>query len=170
MVNGIDPCLLQIIAPISHDALVLFWYLSQRKPTFLTAPKRFGFSSGGRTTVSSQFGSFTLHRGNCRQNTEVKKNTWQPREKNAWGIEKNGNKFEKQPWFLRHQCQIWENHGNSQHIELPMNKKHFILRTMTHWFYFHPLNPLKMAPKTTENDRNLGTAVNTSKTHQTRVT
>lgn len=163
MVNGIDPCLLQI-AQISHDA----WCCFDTSPNDNVSSPLRGVSSGGRITVSSQLGSFTLHREIVDKTPGWKKNTWQPREKNGWGIQKNRYEFENNNDFDTSMPNL-RKHGNPQHLEVPLN------RNTSSWqndplILLDPLNPLKWHQKTTENDSNLGTAVNTSKTHQTRVT
>ena len=86
----------------------------------VSSPLR-GVSSGGRITVRSQLGSFTLHRGNCGQNTGVKKKHMATKGKNGWGIQKNGNEFENNNDFNTSMTNLTK-HGNSQHLEVPMNR------------------------------------------------
>ena len=111
MVNGIDPCLLQI-AQISHDA----WCCFDTSPNDNVSSPLRGVSSGGRITVSSQLGSFTLRREIVDKTPGWKKNTWQPREKNGWGIQKmaTNSKTTSMPNLRKH--------GNSQHLEVPTNR------------------------------------------------
>ena len=164
MVNGIDPCLLQI-AQVSHDA----WGCFDTSPNVSTFPAPWEASplvvesqwvrNWGRSPCTVKLS--TKHRGEKKEHMATK-------GKNGWGIQKkatnskNNNEFDTSMPNLR-------KHGNSQHLEVPMNRNTSSWQNDT-LILLDPLNPLKWHQKTTENDSNLGTAVNTSKTHQTRVT
>ena len=165
MVNGIDRCLLQI-AQISHDA----WCCFDTSPNVSTFPAPWEASplvvesqwvrNWGRSPCTVKLS--TKHRGE-------KNNTWQPREKKRLRHPKKWLRIRKTTMILIHQCQIWENTAIRNILKFQWIAT-LHPDKMTHWFYLTLWILFKMAPKTTEDDSNLGTAVNTSKTHQTRVT